>query len=749
MIMFVIILLILIVLIIYFKTTKIDNFSNVETFKVPPSMTKLKATESSVVTEINETGSNLLEKYADKLKSLANIVITVDDVNILQIPSFFNCNEKWPGCLPRPLYQGSCGSCWGFASVTCLSSRFYIESCGNSGCDNYPQINAGSLDDVTKNINNQYSFKKDYLETMAKAIDTDKNGFITGAEWTRSAEKFRTHMIDPKRTVYYRHMIAQILVFMLDFQSLGSIDLHDKAEVSKRAIKSFGVWKKENKINIEKLQTMWRKQPLNLSAEKLIACCTSCMESDFKSKQKKSVDNPVCGGGSLLDAWTLLRDTGTSTSLCIGYNLDNFKEGDKLTSCKELQGPYYSFCSGYRIGKYTDLQKSVDKLENSKIYPLAIPQNTDVPWVDPQLFRFRAKNAYSINNDVSEIQREIIERGPVNTGIYVYNDFQGYFGGKGAGGQKYTNGNPLGSSSSKLIYMKDPKTKEVPESGHAITLVGWGNFIYTEKEGKNKGKVYDIPYWTCLNSWGAEWGHSGFPAYKNRNSIPEKMKGGGYFWIVRGINNCGVEENVVCGQPNLENMSYQGVIDKYGWGLSSPSVNNKKIHFLPAVKLDEKTLSNDATLEISPALEAGGTFVEYIPGCKATDGGLWQVKSMKPPSPYLMFWPDDRPIYFICNTLGGISKTEIKIKIPEKGIKSIKIIKKISYNPILLLGEVGKQEQVQVLKIEDDNTLIVNRAVNYNKPLDHPIGTKVKIFPYENLNIDYLESNGFIKVKSK
>jgi CRISPR/Cas system-associated endonuclease Cas3-HD len=24
--------------------------------------------------------------------------------NILSFPSFFNSNEKWPGCLPRPLY---------------------------------------------------------------------------------------------------------------------------------------------------------------------------------------------------------------------------------------------------------------------------------------------------------------------------------------------------------------------------------------------------------------------------------------------------------------------------------------------------------------------------------------------------------------------------------------------------------------------------------------------------------------------
>ncbi len=736
----ILIVIIIFVFVYFYLIPNRDSFTNTgfKKFTTPPSFTKLKDIKSNEITKLNNSGGNLLEKYADKLRSLANIVITVGDVNILQIPGFFNCNEKWKGCLPRPLYQGTCGSCWGFASVTCLSARFYIESCGNGGCDKYPQINVGSLDGTIRNLNYEYSFRKDYLENMVKDIDSDKSGLITKEEWSSSAEKFRKQMVDTTKDSHYRHMMAQILVYMLDFQSLGSLDIKDSNKVKNRADATFRIWKnRKDHIDIKKLIFSWRIQPINLSAEKLIACCTDCMKQDFKVGN--TLNNPVCGGGSLQDAWTLLRDTGTSTSLCIGYNLDDYKEGDKLSSCSEIQGPYYSFCSGYKLDEYKNrnLKESVDELESSNIYPLAIPKGSKVPWTDPQLFRFRAKNAYYIDNDVSEIQREIMERGPVNSGIRVYKDFQESFGGSGLGGQKYKSGDPLGGSDKKLIYMKDPKTKEQPIGGHAITIVGWGNFKYM------KGNIeYEIPYWTCLNSWGVEWGHSGFPSYNNRNSKPENMKFGGYFWIVRGINNCGIEENVTCGQPNLENMSYPGVIERYGWGLPSPSMSNRKVHYLPVLNTTDKTTKNNATLHILPAEEGGGTYVNYTPGCKENDPGQWQIKSMEGPSPYLMFWPDRRPVFHIGYTLNKLSSNDDIIILQKDSIEKLALIMTVSYNPILLIGDSEKQEQVQVLNIKGDKVK-VNRAVNFNDALPHEIGSKVKIFPYEELSVKFLEKNGF------
>lgn len=46
--------------------------------------------------------------------------------------------------------------------------------------------------------------------------------------------------------------------------------------------------------------------------------------------------------------------------------------------------------------------------------------------------------------------------------------------------------------------------------GHAIKIMGWG-------------VENDIPYWLCANSWNTDWGMQGF------------------FKILRGVNECGIE----------------------------------------------------------------------------------------------------------------------------------------------------------------------------------------------------------------
>ena len=224
--------------------------------------------------------------------------------------------------------------------------------------------------------------------------------------------------------------------------------------------------KKDTKINTKQLLDYWRQQPLSLSAEKLITCCINCYKLEFNASPSHKINNPVCLGGSLQDAWTLLRDVGTPETLCIGYNLDNYEEGDELPTCRELQGPFYSFCTGYRIkndtGPKQDLNEEITRIENSGAYPTAVQYESKYPWIDPQLIRFKAKNAYTVANNVQEIQREIIQRGPVNSGFYIYNDFETNFGGTGLGGQAYDGTNPLGSDINCLVYMRDPTLTDHP-----------------------------------------------------------------------------------------------------------------------------------------------------------------------------------------------------------------------------------------------------------------------------------------------
>ena len=56
--------------------------------------------------------------------------------------------------------------------------------------------------------------------------------------------------------------------------------------------------------------------------------------------------------------------------------------------------------------------------------------------------------------------------------------------------------------------------------GHALEIVGWG---------VDNGKKY----WWIKNSWGEQWGL------------------GGYFRMIRGTNNCHIEENVMAGVPDF------------------------------------------------------------------------------------------------------------------------------------------------------------------------------------------------------
>lgn len=63
-------------------------------------------------------------------------------------------------------------------------------------------------------------------------------------------------------------------------------------------------------------------------------------------------------------------------------------------------------------------------------------------------------------------------------------------------------------------------TRGEMEGGHAIKILGWG----TEN---------GIKYWLCANSWTRSWGENGL------------------FKILRGNNECHIEERVIAGLPQV------------------------------------------------------------------------------------------------------------------------------------------------------------------------------------------------------
>jgi len=106
---------------------------------------------------------------------------------------------------------------------------------------------------------------------------------------------------------------------------------------------------------------------------------------------------------------------------------------------------------------------------------------------------FGAK-AYSIGRKQEDIQREIMQHGPVEAAFTVYEDLIQYK----SGVYQHVKGGALG--------------------GHAVKMLGWG-----EEDG--------TPYWLIANSWNTDWGDNGF------------------FKILRGENHCGIESSISAGVP--------------------------------------------------------------------------------------------------------------------------------------------------------------------------------------------------------
>jgi len=105
----------------------------------------------------------------------------------------------------------------------------------------------------------------------------------------------------------------------------------------------------------------------------------------------------------------------------------------------------------------------------------------------------KGSKAYGVHDSVEAIQKEIMTYGPVEAAFSVYKDFLTYK----SGVYKHESGGMLG--------------------GHAVRMLGWGVDNGT-------------PYWLIANSWNADWGDKG------------------YFKILRGSNECGIESGIVAGQ---------------------------------------------------------------------------------------------------------------------------------------------------------------------------------------------------------
>jgi len=111
--------------------------------------------------------------------------------------------------------------------------------------------------------------------------------------------------------------------------------------------------------------------------------------------------------------------------------------------------------------------------------------------------KFFGLEPYAIEQNEESIRKELYTNGPMEVTLDVYDDLLAYKAG---------------------IYIHQGGKLD---GGHAVKLVGWG----TENR---------VPYWIIANSWNEDWGENGF------------------FRILRGTNECGIESGVVGGIPDLK-----------------------------------------------------------------------------------------------------------------------------------------------------------------------------------------------------
>ncbi|XP_068141217.1 cathepsin B [Drosophila tropicalis] len=205
------------------------------------------------------------------------------------------------------------------------------------------------------------------------------------------------------------------------------------------------------------------KVNIHLSADDLVSCCHTCGFG--------------CNGGFPGAAWSYWTRKGIVSGG--NYGSQQGCRPYEIEPCEHHVNGTRPPCSGGSTPRCQHLCESSYKVDYKK------DKN------------FGSKS-YSIKNNVVEIQKEIMNNGPVEGAFTVYEDLILYK----SGVYQHVHGKELG--------------------GHAIRILGWGVW------GDEK-----VPYWLIANSWNTDWGDNGF------------------FRILRGEDHCGIESSISAGLPKL------------------------------------------------------------------------------------------------------------------------------------------------------------------------------------------------------
>ena len=188
-----------------------------------------------------------------------------------------------------------------------------------------------------------------------------------------------------------------------------------------------------------------------------------------------------CDGGQITTPWTYIKKTGAVSG---GQYNASGPFGSGL--CSNWFAPHCHHHGPQGEDPYPAEGAPGCPSEKSPKGPTACDDSSDLDFDDD---KYAFDGTVQTASGEEAIQRMIMEGGPVETAFTVYSDFENYAGGI----YKHVTGEEAG--------------------GHAVKFVGWGVDNGTK-------------YWKVANSWNPYWGEKG------------------YFRIVRGTNEGGIEDQV-------------------------------------------------------------------------------------------------------------------------------------------------------------------------------------------------------------
>jgi cathepsin B len=201
-------------------------------------------------------------------------------------------------------------------------------------------------------------------------------------------------------------------------------------------------------------------------------------------------DQQQCGS-----CWAFSLAEVMSDRLCIGMSKNGIIVAPQdSVSCDKsnygCQGGYLNLCWAYAANTGDVTEGCFPYVSGNGAVP-ACPYKckNGADWTGD---KHKASNVKTFTNEQA-IMQEIYTNGPIQVGFSVYADFFNYK----SGVYKHVSGSL--------------------EGGHAVKNIGWG----VTSDGTK--------YWIIANSWNTNWGMNG------------------YFWILKGKNECGIESQGYAG----------------------------------------------------------------------------------------------------------------------------------------------------------------------------------------------------------